>query len=1435
MTLQTDLSRSPYFDDYNSSKNFYRVLYRPSVAVQTRELNQMQTILQDQIDKFGRHIFKEGSVIEGCSFTFDASYNYVKINDNYANGTAFTISDFVNNYITNANGLKALIVNSQVGYQSQDPDLNTLYIKYLNTGSFANGSSQSAFANAEILSISTSASVAIGNVTVATVTNSTGSGYAFTTTSGTIFQKGFFVTVNPQTLVVSKYSNQPNNISVGFNTVENIITPEADSSLYDNAAGAPNYAAPGAHRLQLIPTLVTTTTSDIANTESFFSLCDFKAGKPVSIKNDPQYATLGTEFARRTYETSGDYVVYPFVLTTETKANTDTRFLNYNNLVSSPGLGYVKGYRVEYINSNKVPIRKGTDYETVSSQNVTANFGYYIQVQEYCGEFDSYDIVQVELHNRTRSAVSGGQRLAVAYSATSLIGYAYIRGFVYQSGLIGSGSDLYNLYLFDVEMLPGKNFRDVKSVIYYDGSNQVGVADVKLTYDATSTQNVAKIQQTQFNNMVFPFGQKGLKLNGFNNTEYVYRDKLSASFSTLSTGSMTVSLPSSPHGTASESIYETGTLSNSSINKFIIVAKTAGATSNKAGTVAGTSGTPYIVGTGSAFLSDYMIGDYITIGSYTYQISLISDNTHITLTSNLSSSPSGSSHHKTFPAGIPLDFTKSNGVISRSVVATSTSITFTLGETLGASFQAFVYFDTLRSSTKSISKNIKRNVYVTINCASHSAGTNGPWSLGAADVFQINNIYVTDNSFANSGVDYTSQFSLDNGQRDAYYGLASIKKNGVVLTTSSRILVDMDVFTFNTDSGVGFFTANSYPVDDVNGASNTNAITTQQIPQYIGSDGSIYDLRDSVDFRPFVANTATLASNSSNWNTTTPTVNPSSALTFSIISGYGSYLPTPDSNFQSDIQHYLRRKDKAVLGTDGTLLVIEGAANNRPVAPHDLPSFMTLGIIDVPPYPSLSTADAAAAKRYDYAMSVNITQNKRYTMKDIGVLANKIDNLEYYTSLSLLEKSAKDTLVRSSTTGQNRFQNGILVDPFVGHDIGNVNDQSYYISIDPTSHLRPAFHQFQRPLKFDEAESTNVVRKGNAVLLKYDSVPYITQGYASKYRNCVDGNIFVWQASIEFNPPGDYQPDVTKSPDVVNNIDLASNFTAIAAAFGTQWGNWGTTSVASTTSGPTVTGTSQTTDAKGNVYDTTKSQTVTTTNVNQQRVGTQLSVATSTTNYNLGTFVTDVSILPYVRAIQVNIRVIGMKPKTRVYCFMANKDVNAWVRQCASDGSAGTPTYDANGDITSGTKSVGDPIITDTQGQVFIKYQIPPNTFQSTQLEMQIVDVSDLVTGANAITTRAIGTFYGSNISTAKGSSILSATQATVSAVQVVQQQTLTSEVVNPSESTVFVHGPPDPPWYPPYYGGGDGGGAWSTGWDGGGGCGNGPGAGACGSGPDSG
>ena len=81
MSLTTNLSVSPYFDDFDENKGFYRILFKPGVSVQVRELNQLQSIFQNQIEKFGSNIYKSGSIISGVNFSFNDQYNFVRISD----------------------------------------------------------------------------------------------------------------------------------------------------------------------------------------------------------------------------------------------------------------------------------------------------------------------------------------------------------------------------------------------------------------------------------------------------------------------------------------------------------------------------------------------------------------------------------------------------------------------------------------------------------------------------------------------------------------------------------------------------------------------------------------------------------------------------------------------------------------------------------------------------------------------------------------------------------------------------------------------------------------------------------------------------------------------------------------------------------------------------------------------------------------------------------------------------------------------------------------------------------------------------------------------------------------------------------------------------------------------------------------------------------
>ncbi len=143
-SLQTEFNVEPYFDDYDQSKNYYRVLFKPGVAVQTRELTQLQTILQNQIEKFGDNIFKRGTIIEGCSLTYHTSLPYIKIRDLESDETPVNVALYENLYVRNSANVSAYIVKTIAGFESKSPDLNTLFVKYNNSGNDSNTSSFSA-------------------------------------------------------------------------------------------------------------------------------------------------------------------------------------------------------------------------------------------------------------------------------------------------------------------------------------------------------------------------------------------------------------------------------------------------------------------------------------------------------------------------------------------------------------------------------------------------------------------------------------------------------------------------------------------------------------------------------------------------------------------------------------------------------------------------------------------------------------------------------------------------------------------------------------------------------------------------------------------------------------------------------------------------------------------------------------------------------------------------------------------------------------------------------------------------------------------------------------------------------------------------------------------------------------------------------------------
>ena len=80
MPQKTNLNISPYYDDFSKDNQFYRVLFNPGRPVQARELTTLQSILQDQVESFGSHMFKEGSMVIPGNTSYDYEYYSLKLN-----------------------------------------------------------------------------------------------------------------------------------------------------------------------------------------------------------------------------------------------------------------------------------------------------------------------------------------------------------------------------------------------------------------------------------------------------------------------------------------------------------------------------------------------------------------------------------------------------------------------------------------------------------------------------------------------------------------------------------------------------------------------------------------------------------------------------------------------------------------------------------------------------------------------------------------------------------------------------------------------------------------------------------------------------------------------------------------------------------------------------------------------------------------------------------------------------------------------------------------------------------------------------------------------------------------------------------------------------------------------------------------------------------
>ena len=311
MPAKTNFNVSPYFDDFQTTDDFYRVLFRPGFAVQARELTTLQTTLQNQIEQFGNHMFKEGSIVIPGSVGYDSKYYALKLQSTFSSGT---VSSYLSQYdgaiITGAtSGVTAKVIGFSVA-DSTTGDPDTLFVKYITTSSSDNATS--IFTDGENISankaISSYGSGVVSATAAATSANATGS--AVKVLAGVYFVRGFMVQNTEQTVVLDKYTSTPS-YRVGWDVTETLVTPETDGSLLDNAQGSSNYAAKGAHRLKITLTLAkkSLTATDDAN---FIELVRVNQGVIEKRVKFTEYSVVQDMIARRTDDESGNYIVKHF-------------------------------------------------------------------------------------------------------------------------------------------------------------------------------------------------------------------------------------------------------------------------------------------------------------------------------------------------------------------------------------------------------------------------------------------------------------------------------------------------------------------------------------------------------------------------------------------------------------------------------------------------------------------------------------------------------------------------------------------------------------------------------------------------------------------------------------------------------------------------------------------------------------------------------------------------------------------------------------------------------------------------------------------------------------------------------------------------------------------------------------------------------------------
>lgn len=1387
-TLTTNFNVTPYFDDYNEDNNYYRILFKPGYAVQARELTQIQSILQKQVDRFGKHVFKEGSLVTTGNFEFATkssirgAVNYVKIKDVDASNNAVNVENFLDKEVTGLTTGITGIINFVLDGTESSTNTKTIYIDY--TSASNSNSAITVFQPDEVLATSE------GNLIVLN-SNPTGKGSAVFVNEGVFFAKEHFIRFPTTRAIIDRYNDNPT-CQIGFTLIESLVNSSEDSSLLDPALESSNYSAPGADRFKITPILTVRNVDDDVGSPDFVRIFKIKDGIIESLNDRPQYNVLGDEIAKRTFDESGHYFVEGLQVSLREHlddGNNGGYSLSGNSQLlsvqTSKGIAYVQGYERELRSTSFLTTEKSTTYETDTSQLASASMGSYVTVNEFVGNW-THDIgIEIDLYDTLNQRIT--QKKWSSTSPTGKkIGTAKLMAVEYNTGTPGTANGNFDVYLSDVRMLGSNSFSNVQSLYYNNASTADMGADIVL-----STSNTAVLKDVDNFPMLYATGATATKtLKPGNVTDTTFYYKKTSSVADISSGIFSVALPSG----ADAFPYGTSTLSSTQ-KREITLTVDADANTVLSGTI--TSNTGRVLTGSGTFFNRLNPGDKIEIKGITgtFFIESIASDTSLTLSANVTSGNTiaGNTYTKVYKTGDVIDLTTkgSTAGATRTVSATSSTLSFDLKETLFATTAATISYRVSSEQAQEIDKVLRPDRFVKIDCS--SAGTTGPFGLGFSDVYKIKEIRLRRDGSAitsnTQGTDATSSFVFDNGQKDSFYDHATITPK-ISLTTNDRILVRLDYFYPDVSTGQGFFSIDSYPIDDGNTTSST--IKTAEIPIYKSpSSGQTYDLRNHLDFRPVKT-----ATSSDSTTVAGASSNPSKTASF-ISEANGLRIPAPYSQISFDHEYYLARKDVVYMDKQGFVRIEKGVPSANPITPSISDDKMSLAVLSITPYPSISLFYGKLINRRDISCKIRKTATPRFTMRDIGVLKDRIINLENYVSLSLLEKNALDFTIQDEN-GLDRFKNGIFVDTFENHILGATYNPDYRIVVDPREKsIRPVYTT--NSVYYDYLSGSNVIKTGDLVLLNYTEVPYFTQNAVTTTRN-TERTTYRYVGQIKLTPEIDVWVDTEYAPDesIVLDVGGTQNINIndprwesdieLINGVTTEWGSWRQYVTGYKVYRGEATGQLQGTyssladaQAAANRITASGSRATVETLFQSERTGVQTTYGTDYDTYRLGDKVIDTKIIPYIRPQIIKVEASLLKPYARYYPYFDGIIMSNNVVTLASSSTPGSDV---------GIFGGATQLVANAKGYVIFSLSIPSDNNKRFTIGTKEVKLTDSPNNSKEDETSfALTNFFADAIKQIKQRTIISTRQN-------VRTDKNVSEKRN--DSSTFATFDPDPP-APPF------------------------------------